>query len=102
MIDRLDFRSLVSGLRSPRGEERGLIFPSLSDTLYTDALIHCLSQYNRAYLIHCITHWAQIISQHISTSESTWRHHMEVDNDFIYVDLMDTAGEVNYQENFHN
>ena len=62
MIDRLDFRcSLVSGLRSPRGEERGLIFPSLSDTLYTDALIHCLSQYNRAYLIHCITHWAQII-----------------------------------------
>ena len=27
---------------------------------------------------------------------------MEVDNDFIYVDLMDTAGEVNYRENFHN
>ena len=35
----------------------------------------------------------------ILTSESTWRHHMEVDSEYIFVDLMDTAGEVCKIEN---
>lgn len=35
----------------------------------------------------------RFITEYDQTLESTWRHHMEVDNDFIYVDLMDTAGE---------
>lgn len=33
-------------------------------------------------------------------TESTWRHHMEVDSEYIYVDLMDTAGEVRKKKNF--
>ncbi|XP_068746807.1 ras-related and estrogen-regulated growth inhibitor-like [Montipora capricornis] len=35
----------------------------------------------------------RFITEYDQTLESTWRHHMEVDSEYIYVDLMDTAGE---------
>lgn len=35
----------------------------------------------------------RFITEYDQTLESTWRHHMELDNEYIYVDLMDTAGE---------
>jgi len=35
----------------------------------------------------------RFITEYDQTLESTWRHHMEVDSEYIYVDLIDTAGE---------
>ncbi|KAJ7328529.1 hypothetical protein OS493_024444 [Desmophyllum pertusum] len=39
----------------------------------------------------------RFITEYDQTLESTWRHHMEVDSEYIYVDLMDTAGEVEFR-----
>lgn len=35
----------------------------------------------------------RFITEYHRTLESTWRHHMEVDNEYVSIDLMDTAGE---------
>jgi len=40
------------------------------------------------------TSWLLTLQNFTFDTESTWRHHMEVDSEYIYVDLLDTAGEV--------